>query len=144
MGAEILQKQGIGVDALFLFDPVARHASEGGEVVPANVALLFVARRQLDPRLVAKYDHTIGPMWHTMFHNPMRVFFGETAISSAPAVKANSCAFPGSHGAIGGVGWKHVTEDANCQRNVAAFMNSAFAETKVAVRLVSYPPSGEP
>src|SRR4051794_31599940 len=38
MGAEILQKQGIRVDAMFLFDPVARHASKGGTVVPGNVA----------------------------------------------------------------------------------------------------------
>jgi hypothetical protein len=74
VGAEILEKQGRAVDALFLFDPVARHASEGGEVVPANVALLFIARRRLDPALVAKYDHTIGPLRHALFHNPMRVF----------------------------------------------------------------------
>lgn len=144
MAAEILEKQGIKVDALFLFDPVARHASRGGEVVPANVALLFIARRRLDPTLVAKYDHTIGPLWHTMFHNPMRIFFGDTAVRHAPSVKAKISTFPGSHGAIGGVGWKHVTEDAACQRSVAEFMNSAFAGTKVPVHLVSIPPSSVP
>jgi hypothetical protein len=144
MGAEILQKQGIAVDAMFLFDPVARHASEGGEVVPANVALLYIARRRLDPALVAKYDHTIGPLWHTMFHNPMRVFFGETAIRHAASVKTKVSAFLGSHGAIGGVGWKHVREDANCQMQVAAFMNSAFAMAKVPVHLRSFPPSTVP
>src|SRR6266404_2319493 len=126
MSAEILQKQGIGVDALFLFDPVARHASEGGVVVPANVALLYIARRRLDPALVAKYDHTIGPLWHAILHNPMRVFFGETAVTEAASVKATISTFPGSHGAIGGVGWKHVSEDTDCQKDVAAFMNSAF------------------
>ncbi len=72
---------------MFLFDPVARHASEGGEVVPANVALLYIARRDLDSKLVAKYDHTIGPLWHTVLHNPMRVFFGETAIGHATSVR---------------------------------------------------------
>jgi hypothetical protein len=144
MGAEILQKQGIGVDAMFLFDPVARHASKGGEVVPRNVALLYVVRRRLDPVLMAKYDHTIGPLWHRMFHNPMRVFFGETAISHAASVKTKISAFPGSHGAIGGVGWKHVKEDSDCQRHVAAFMNSAFAATKVRVHLTSHPPSSVP
>jgi hypothetical protein len=142
MGAEILQQQGIGLDAMFLFDPVARHASRGGEVVPKNVAFLYVVRRRLDPVLVAKYDHTIGPLWHTMFHNPMRVFFGETAVGHAASVKTRTWAVPGSHGAIGGVGWKHVKEDTDCQRNVAAIMNTAFAVTKVGVKLTPYPPSG--
>jgi hypothetical protein len=140
----LLEKQGIPVDALFLFDPVARHASKGGEVAPANVARLYIARRRLDPALVAKYDHTIGPLWHMMFHNPMRVFFAETAVRHAPSVKAHISTFLGSHGAIGGVGWKHVTEDAACQRSVAAFMNSAFAGTKVPVHLMSYPPASVP
>ena len=144
MSAEILQKQGIRVDAMFLFDPVARHASQGGEVVSANVALLYIARRRLDPGLVAKYDHTIGPLWHRMFHNPMRVFFGETAVRHAGSVNAKISAFPGSHGAIGGVGWKHVSEDTNCQIHVAAFMNSAFAMAKLPVHLRSYPPSNMP
>jgi hypothetical protein len=144
MGAEILEKQGIQVDAMFLFDPVARHASKGGEVVPTNVARLYIARRRLDPALVAKYDHTIGPLWHMMFHNPMRAFFGETAVRHAPSVKAHISTFLGSHGAIGGVGWKHVTEDAPCQRRVAEFMNSAFAGTKVPVHLASVPPSSMP
>jgi hypothetical protein len=144
VGAEILEKQGRAVDALFLFDPVARHASEGGEVVPANVALLFIARRRLDPALVAKYDHTIGPLRHALFHNPIRVFFGETAVSHAPSVEATIESFRGSHGAVGGVGWKHVREDADCQKDVAKFMNSAFEATKLPVRLVSHPPSAVP
>ncbi|MCC8937539.1 hypothetical protein H8A99_13925 [Bradyrhizobium sp. Arg68] len=144
MGAEILHKQGIRVDAMFLFDPVARHASKGGVVVPANVHLLYIARRLLDPVLVAKYDHSIGPFWHTMFHNPMRVFFGETAVSHATSVKAKIAAFRGSHGAIGGVGWKHVSEDADCQFEVAAFMNSAFAQARIPVQLTSHPPTSVP
>ena len=144
MCAEILHEAKVGIDAMFLFDPVARHASRGGEVVPGNVAKLYVARRRLDPKLVAKYDHTIGPLWHKMFHNPMRVFFGETAISHAASVKTKVSAFPGSHGAIGGVGWKHVSEDEDCQRHVAGFMNSAFTATKLGVHLTSYPPSSVP
>ena len=144
MAAEILGQRGIPVDALFLFDPVARHASRGGEVVPGNVALLFIARRRLDPTVVAKYDHTIGPLWHMMFHNPMRVFFGETAVRHAPSVKAHISTFLGSHGAIGGVGWKHVTEDTSYQRAVAHFMNSAFSVAKLPVRLTPYPPSAVP
>jgi hypothetical protein len=144
MSAEILQKQGIDVEAMFLFDPVARHASQGGEVVPKNVASLYIVRRRLDPELVAKYDHTIGWPGHRMFHNPMRVFFGETATKHAASVKTRSWAVPGSHGAIGGVGWKHVKEDIDCQRHVAAIMNTAFKVTKVGVHLRSFPPSSVP
>jgi pimeloyl-ACP methyl ester carboxylesterase len=146
MAAEILKKQGkgIAVDAMFLFDPVARHASKGGTVVPANVSLLYIARRRLDPTMVAKYDHTIGPLGHSIFHNPIRVFFGETATRHAASVRAVVSDFLGSHGAIGGVGWKHVTEDTECQKQVAAFMNRAFAKTSVPVRLTAYPPSTEP
>lgn len=143
-GAEILKQQGVGIDAMFLFDPVARHASEGGEIVPDNVAVLYIVRRRLDPALVAKYDNTIGPLWHMMFHNPMRVFFGETGVEYAASVKTTIAAFPGSHGAIGGVGWKHVTEDTACQIQVAGFMNAAFAATKVPVQLKSYAPSSVP
>jgi len=144
MAAEILQKKGVRVDAMFLFDPVARHASEGGTVVPANVSSLYIARRRLDPALIAKYDHTIGPLWHSMFHNPMRVFFGETAIRYAASVKAVVSEFRGTHGAIGGVGWKHVAEDTDCEKLVAAFMNRAFAATSVSVHLHAYPPSAVP
>ena len=39
MAAQILNKQGLRVDAMLLFDPVARHASESREIVPGNVAL---------------------------------------------------------------------------------------------------------
>jgi len=39
MAAQILNKLGLRVDAMLLFDPVARHASEGREIVPGNVAL---------------------------------------------------------------------------------------------------------
>jgi pimeloyl-ACP methyl ester carboxylesterase len=144
MAAEILGKQGIRIDAMFLFDPVARHASEGGAVVPTNVVSLYIARRRLDPALVAKYDHTIGPLWHRMFHNPMRVFFGETATQHASSVKAVISDFRGSHGAIGGVGWKHVAEDTDCQKQVAGFMNNAFSTTSIPVRLQAYPPSTVP
>jgi hypothetical protein len=34
--------------------------------------------------------------------------------------------FIGSHGALGGVGWKDVAHDADCQFKVADWMNAAF------------------
>ena len=74
----------------------------------------------------------------------MRVFFGTTAIRYAGSVKQWTSDFRGSHGAIGGVGWKHVIEDAGCQIQVAKFMNAAFVEAKVPVRLIAFPPTSVP
>ena len=56
IAAETLQKDGIVVKAMFLFDPVARHMCSGGEVIPANVRRAYVAYRALDADIVAKED----------------------------------------------------------------------------------------
>jgi hypothetical protein len=143
MAAEALALRGISVSAMFLFDPVARHASTGGEVIPANVERVWIARRRLDRDLVEKYDHTIGPL-KLIAHNPMRVFFGTTGdryLGSGPLVAES---FRGSHGAVGGVGWQHVTEDAACQTAVASFMNLAFSSVGLPVSLQAYAPSTVP
>ena len=144
MTAEVLKRQNVKVDALFLFDPVARHLSRGGVVVPDNVNAVFIARRKLDPSMVAKYDHTIGPVWHLVAHNPMRVFFGTTASKYAGSGECKQSYLLGSHGAMGGVGWKHVSEDSNCQIQVAGFMNAAFKNLGLPIQLTSSPPANVP
>ncbi|WP_213982448.1 hypothetical protein [Sphingomonas sp. dw_22] len=143
LAAEALTRRNIRVAAMFLFDPVARHMSKGGEIIPANVERVWIARRRLDRDLVEKYDHTIGPL-KLIAHNPMRVFFGTTGdryLGSGPLVVES---FRGSHGAVGGVGWTHVTEDAACQTAVATFMTNAFASVRLPVALQAYPPSSMP
>jgi hypothetical protein len=175
IAAETLQKDGINVRALFLFDPVARHMCSGGEVIPANVDRAYVAYRSLDADIVARYEATIStggsPMpdkigkfsiWNaaTLFNpvgaaieyatngNPIRPSFGKTATQMAgPRYRQDGKArmvvktFRGSHGALGGVGWKMVKEDLACQEAVAGFMNDAMdAEGLKGVKLTSITP----
>jgi pimeloyl-ACP methyl ester carboxylesterase len=175
IAAETLQKDGVPVKALFLFDPVARHMCSGGEVIPANVRRAYVAYRALDADIVARYEATISaggaPMpdkigkfsvWKaaTLFNpvgaaieyvtngNPIRPTFGKTATQMAgPRFREDGKAsmvvktFRGSHGALGGVGWKMVKEDVACQEAVAGFMNDAMdAEGLKGVRLTGITP----
>lgn len=58
--AELLGRAGINVDAMFLFDPVARYIGRGGVVVPSNVQLLRIASRAFDDKSVAKYDGLVA------------------------------------------------------------------------------------
>jgi len=181
MAAEMLEKDKIDVDAMFLFDPVARHLSHGGEVVPKNVKQLNVAYRRLDPALVNKYDYTIGTVFTVgnvlssvnpaaaeaakltfsdtkvgnlfrdswldravnkpvagIAHNPFRVFFGNTGKKYlGNSAAADYRTFSGTHGALGGVGWPHVSEDKLCEIEVASFMNEAFTKNGISVELRS-------
>ena len=76
MAAQILNKQGLRVDAMLLFDPVARHASEGRGIVPGICRSAVDRKTPAGSRACSKVDHTTGPLWHSMFHNPMRAFLG--------------------------------------------------------------------
>lgn len=145
--AAALQSAKIDVDGMFLFDPVARHVIPGGETIPANVKAVWVARRSIAPALVNKYEGTIGLNIGShvgIMNNPMRVWFGGTAHKYLGTGPHHEQTFAGSHGALGGVGWTHVTEDAPCQMAVAAWMNSAFRTCGLKVTLSSYPPSSKP
>lgn len=122
--AEILRDAKLDVDGLFLFDPVARHLTSGGEGIPANVKVSRVALRSLDPVIVRKYEGTIDGG----LGNPMRPSFGSMAVLPAGQGKHDMRYFIGSHGALGGVGWTHVREDPACQKSVANYMNEGFAE----------------
>jgi hypothetical protein len=175
IAAETLEKDGVYVKAMFLFDPVARHMCAGGEVIPANVRRAYVAYRSLDADIVARYEGTISaggaPMpgkigtfsvWKaaTLLHpvdalfdyattgNPIRPTFGKTATKMAGARfrqdgKARMVVktFRGSHGALGGVGWRMVKEDMACQEAVAGFMTDAMdGEGLKGVKLTSITP----
>lgn len=145
--AKALKADKIDVDGMFLFDPVARHVIPGGEVIPANVKAVWVARRSTSPALVVKYEGTIGlnlPGGIGIMNNPMRVWFGGTAHQYEGPGTYKEQTFAGSHGALGGVGWTHVIEDAPCQVAVAAWMNSAFKTCGLQITLSSYPPSSKP
>jgi hypothetical protein len=151
-------RTGIEVDSMFLFDPVARHISIGGTIIPSNVKRVWSATRKLDPEFVAKYDNTIGSarrllgavggsvpfVPRVIGQNPARVFFGKTgATYLGDQSKFVHKDFLGSHGALGGVGWAHVTEDRMCQIKVAKWMNDAFGQAGLGCVIKSYGNTGK-
>lgn len=161
MTASILKEKSRQVDLLLLFDPVNRHLSGDSSVIPANVKEAYIARRRINDPRMDKYDYSLSKKTATVLatiffspiaglivrgigdaagHNPARNWFGTTATESHYSVKATSRNFLGSHGALGGVGWKHVSEDPLCQQHVASFMNEALKKHGVGVTLRSFPP----
>lgn len=148
MAAELLERNGnVSVDSLFLFDAVARHLYSGGEIIPANVQFSCHARRDLQLRLVLKYEGTFSDVEVkgislTNSSNPMRPTFGNTGLTwKGNGEHQKAVAFAGSHGALGGVGWGFVQEDPLCQSQVAAYMNSQLEARGVWHELKSHPPA---
>ena len=129
IAAQILESRGLNVDWLFLFDPVARHFSGDTSTIPGNVANAWIARRRIGAPEMDKYDYSI--LGNAAGHNPVRNWFGTTATTEIIGVDVTSETFLGSHGAMGGVGWTHVKEDSQCQRNVASFMKRGFDAAKL-------------
>ena len=145
MACEMLERDGIPVDSLFLFDAVAKHTYHGGTVIPANVGYSRHARRSLAPDFVEKYEGTIHHL--NLIHgmqNPIRPLFGNVGLSwRGDGDHQPAETFYGSHGAIGGVGWRFVAEDSHCENAVADWMSEHFADRGVEVRLEAFPPTKE-
>jgi hypothetical protein len=135
--AELLEETRDRVDSMFLFDAVARHVYHGGEVIPANVSYSRHAMRSQNQTFVAHYEGTIG--WPS---NPTRPSFGNTGVRHRGGGDHERRVFTGSHGALGGVGWRVVHEDAHCQVQVARWFNGIFRSRGVGVTLVPVSPSG--
>lgn len=138
IAATMLQSEGLDVAHLFLFDPVARHLSGDSSTIPGNVKNAWVARRKVGAPEMDKYDYSI--LGDLAGHNPVRNWFGTTATKVEGKVTLESREFLGSHGALGGVGWHHVAEDAACQDEVAKFMNDALTAAELPCKLVPVPP----
>lgn len=140
IAASLLEVAGTSVDAMFLFDPVARHLSGSSESIPGNVGRVWVARRRIGAPEMDRYDYML--FGDPAGHNPVRNWFGTTATTASPGVAVTAGEFLGSHGALGGVGWARVAEDPQCQANVAKFMNEGLARAGVDVMLVPERPAG--
>lgn len=145
MAAEALKKAGLPVTGLFLFDPVARHLSEGGSVIPDNVGYVRIARRSFTPAMVKTYDFSINgdiPVIRIVpgadrifFANPLRTSFGFADVFYQGKGAFTDISFAGSHGALGGVGWRHVTEDADCVKRVATYMQQGLDAFQLPIKL---------
>ena len=139
MAAESLEKNGIPVDSMFLFDSVARHRFSGGDVIPANVQFSRHARRDLNAYLIVKYEGTLADeSWLPNASNPMRPTFLNTGLTwRGDGDHERAKPFGGSHGALGGVGWSFVREDIGCQMQVAFWMNKHLQDRGVEAKLRS-------
>jgi len=145
MACEMLERDQIPVDSLFLFDAVARHEFSGGTVIPANVRFSRHARRCLAAGFVEKYEGTLSRLSLVGgFDNPIRPMFGNTGLTwRGDGDHQPAEAFVGSHGAMGGVGWRFVVEDNDCEREVAQWMGEHLARRGVEVALKAYSPQAE-
>jgi hypothetical protein len=142
MACEMLESDGILVDSLFLFDAVARHNYPGGSVIPANVSFSRHARRSLAADFVEKYEGHIGLIGG--FQNPIRPLFGNVGLTwRGDGDHRPAETFFGSHGALGGVGWRFVVEDSECERAVAAWMSENLRRRGVEVTLEAFAPKAE-
>jgi pimeloyl-ACP methyl ester carboxylesterase len=171
MAAERLAPLNVRVDAMFLFDPVARHIRAGGEIIPGNVAKVFAAYRSLDPKLLVEHESSFATLSKAVANSsvfrtlspgtallaqgagylagdwvhPMRPGFGRTGLTClSPQTEYHSEEFKGSHGALGGVGFKDIEIDKPCQVAVARWMTERLKDVGLRnIRLESYGPTAE-
>jgi hypothetical protein len=143
MACEMLERDGIPVDSLFLFDAVARDEFPGGKVIPANVSFSRHARRSLAAEFVAKYEGALkGAGVLGGFENPIRPLFGNVGLTwLGDGDHQPAQTFFGSHGALGGVGWRFVTEDGDCEHAVAGWMSAHFQSRGVEAALRAFTPA---
>lgn len=142
MACEMLERDDIPVDSLFLFDAVARHNFRGGVVIPANVRFSRHARRSLAEDFVEKYEGHIGLIGG--FQNPIRPLFGNVGLTwRGDGDHRPAETFFGSHGALGGVGWRVVVEDAECEQAVAGWMSENLRSGGVDVNLAAFAPKAD-
>jgi hypothetical protein len=120
-----LKDRGIKVHSLFLFDAVDMQTSDMhlSQVIPDNVRMVAHVRSARDL-----------PFW---IRNPVksRFYFYNTGRYLAGSGSYETKSFVGSHGAVGGVPWPDIKEDACCVLAVVAWMNQRFASRGLRVTL---------
>jgi hypothetical protein len=167
--AEMLGMRGIQVDGLFLFDPVVRRPSRSSvcvKSIPVNVRFSRTASRSLDPEIVDRYEGALPVKPYNLLPlatkqnamvlekipivnkgpwrgNPIRPEFGKFLVSPCGVGNHQTKKFKGSHGAVGGVGWKDVKEDSDCQTAVAEWMNVAFDSLSLHLAIVPTAPTSK-
>src|SRR4029077_8525032 len=117
IAARRLKDRGIGVHSLFLFDAVDMQTSEMhlSQIISDNVRMVAHVRTARNL-----------PFW---IRNPVksRFYFYNTGRYLAGAGSYDTKSFVGSHGAVGGVPWPDIKEDAGCVLAVAEWMPSRDA-----------------
>lgn len=143
MAAELMRMRGFPVTGLLLFDPVKKHPFDTPPGIPANVQNSYTFVRDVTPALVKKYAGTISDgrlvprSLGEWVDNPIRPGWTEnvTPPSGANPMKHRLVSIGASHGALGGVGWTHVTEDEFAQGFIAYAANLVLGEWGLQVNL---------
>lgn len=140
----------VEVDSMFLFDAVSRQVLVDSSDIVDSVKYCRHAVRSDDADLVDKYEtYSVNSsifgykvqVASPFTANKMRPWFGHVALTAPKGVDFQARRFRGSHGALGGVGWKDVPEDVPAQLQVAAWMNVWLKERAVPVALNPHPPT---
>jgi pimeloyl-ACP methyl ester carboxylesterase len=125
IAARRLKDRGITVHSLFLFDAVDMQTSDMhlSQTIPDNVRMVAHVRSARNV-----------PFW---IRNPVksRFYFYNTGRYLAGSGSYETKSFIGSHGAVGGVPWSDIKEDAGCVLAVAAWMNKRFQSRGLRVTL---------
>jgi pimeloyl-ACP methyl ester carboxylesterase len=125
IAARRLKDRGVGVHSLFLFDAVDMQISDINlsQIISDNVRMVAHARS--------------GRNLSFWIRNPVksRFYFYNTGRYLAGSGTYDTKSFVGSHGALGGVPWPDIKEDAGCVLAVAQWMNKQFENRGLAVAL---------
>lgn len=152
MAANILQRRAnLSVSGLILFDPVHMHLEGSVHGIPANVQRSLTFIRPLDAQFPKTWADTIYDEWVPNWlgdwvDNPVRPGWTENseAPKGADQTKHIRLQIKGSHGALGGVGWKHMLDvDAPAQAVVAKTTNEALTRWGFSEKVVPSKPSSE-
>ena len=125
IAARRLKDRGVGVHSLFLFDAVDIQTSDMhlSQIISDNVRMVAHVRSARNL-----------PFW---IQNPVksRFYFYNTGRYLAGSGSYDAKSFVGSHGAVGGVPWPDIKEDAGCALAVAEWMNKRFESRGLVVTL---------
>ena len=141
--AWLMGQKGVSVDGMVLFDPVRMHVSGTKNGIPTNVVQSVAFIRPPDPAFVAKYagkiDDDAPGFLGEWVDNPIRPGWSEAIESATLTCTPDHMVFRirGSHGALGGVGWKVVTEDPAAQSKVVSETNKYLSNWGLMHRLYS-------
>ena len=120
IAARRLKDRGVGVHSLFLFDAVDIQTSDMhlSQIISDNVRMVAHVRSARNL-----------PFW---IQNPVksRFYFYNTGRYLAGLGSYDTKSFVGSHGAVGGVPWPDIKEDAGCVLAVAEWMNIGFLDLR--------------
>jgi|SRR6516164_6278195 hypothetical protein len=125
IAARRLKDRGVKAHSLFLFDAVDMQTSDIhlSQIISDNVRMVAHVRSERNPAF-----------W---IRNPIksRFYFYNTGRYLAGSGSYETKSFVGSHGAVGGVPWPDIKEDAGCVLAVAEWMNTRFENRGLTVRL---------